>query len=90
MNASDKELLRHAVEECLVIRHPNALPASGILRRVMTQIDCQATIEDVESALAVLASMQPPLVTSVEDKLGSTMYWQATAAAILHVERGAR
>ena len=86
MNAGEKELLRHAVLECLAARHPAALPTSGIVRRVKQELDCALEVAEVGAALEVLKDMA--LVRSQTDEFGSSLWWCATAAGVLRIERG--
>jgi len=88
MSGEDKELVRHAVLECLVTRHPVALPAAGIARRIRTEVDVEFGAEDVAGALAVLEGLG--LVKRQVDELGSSEWWSATAQGVLKQERGNR
>ena len=85
LEAEEKELLRHAVIECLAARHPAALPVSGVIRRVRQELDFAVDATDVAGALAVLQGKE--LVKSQYDELGSSQWWSATSAGVLHVER---
>jgi hypothetical protein len=81
----DAELLRHAVLECLVLRHPNALPLEGVVRKVNTMLPFKVATEAVNGALELLAGLG--LVRSHEDELGSSKWWTATSQGVLKVER---
>lgn len=81
----DKEILRHAVLECLALRHPAALPLKGIARRVTTTVDFKVTDEDLESALALLVDLG--LVRKQTDELGPSCWWNATAKGVLAYEQ---
>lgn len=87
MGADEKELVRHAVLECLAARHPAALPLNGVMRRVRQELDFAVEGVEVASALVVLADKG--FVRTQFDELGSTQWWCATAAGVLQVERGA-
>lgn len=88
LGAEEKELLRHAVIECLGARHPAALPIAGITRRVSQELDFAVDQGDVNAALVML--QDKGLVRYQHDELGSSQWWCATAAGVLHVERGPR
>ena len=81
----DAEIVRHAVLECLVNRHPAALPLHGILRRVKLGVDGPVTDTEALSALEMLTDLG--LVKSQFDELGSSRWWQATAQGMTKVER---
>jgi hypothetical protein len=82
---ADAEALRHAALECLAVRHPAALPLAGIARRVRNTVDFGFTDADLSSALAVL--VDAGLARSQVDPLGSSLWWNATAAGVLQNER---
>lgn len=86
MTNPEKESLRHAVLECLVTRHPAALPPAGIRRRVETEVDFPVLEADVVAALDLLKGLE--LVACEADEFGASQWWKATAAGVLKVERG--
>lgn len=81
-------MLRHAVLECLVARHPVALAATGVARRVRSELDFAVDDSDVDAALAMLGGLA--LVAQETDELGSSRWWRATPAGVLRVERGGK
>jgi hypothetical protein len=83
--AGEKELLRHAVLECLAARHPAALPVAGVTRRVAQEVDFKVDQGDVHAALVILREKE--LVRYQLDELGSSQWWCATAAGVLQIER---
>lgn len=87
---TQREDLRLAVREVLVAAGPVAFPADVIARRVdrLQILDFPATVPDVESALALLAGLDPAQVRVHAHELGATKHYQATAAGVLAQERG--
>jgi|DewCreStandDraft_4_1066084.scaffolds.fasta_scaffold37355_5 hypothetical protein len=85
MSPEDKELLRHAVLDCLATRHPAALPIAGILRRIKTELDFPCSEADVESALDLLISLGH--VHAAFDPLGRSRWYAATGQGLLYTER---
>lgn len=85
MTSDDKTLLRHAAIEVLASRHPAALPLTGIRRRVEQAVDFEVSSEDLASALDFLLDLGQ--VKAEPDPLGSILYYRATAAGLLAVER---
>ena len=85
MSNEEKELLRHAALETLAARHPAALPLSGIARRVRTEVDFSFPDTELAAALDLLKGLG--LVQTQYDELGASMWYQATAAGVLKVER---
>jgi len=83
--SQEKETLRHAVLECLVGRAAVALAVPGIWRRVAKEVDFPIAPADVAEALLLLQGLGLAKVET--DDFGSSEYWQATAAGVLHVER---
>lgn len=83
-----REDLRHAVREQLVAAATVALTAEMLHRRVerARMIDFAFTEQDVTEALALLIGLGQAKETP--DPLGSTKYYQATAAGVLAQERG--
>lgn len=88
MTAQQNEDLRHAVLAVTAVRHPAALTARQIRRRVAEEIDFQVAEQDVNAALEFLKSIGHVMCES--DSLGSTKYWMATAGGVLAYERGQR
>lgn len=84
----DKEILRHAVLECLTSRHPVPLTAAGVWRRVRTEMTCPVGTDDVQGALEVLKGLG--LVEETVDALGTSVWWRATSQGVLAVERAGR
>jgi hypothetical protein len=89
MNAEDKEQLRHAIREALNARAGVALPARGIRRRVEIELAFKITDDDVNAELEFLRTLTPPQVMYQFDEVGSTKWWQITAAGTLAQERRA-
>ncbi len=87
MSDDDKTLLRHAVMGVLASRHPAALSVAGIRRRVEHEVDVPVADDDVSSALSLLEDLG--LAKGDPDEFGSEIYWRATAAGLLSVERQA-
>ena len=85
MSPDEKELLRHAVLECLYAREPNYLPTRAILRVVARELLTPPTEQDVLAALDLLKGLE--LAADRPDEFGSTRYWLITAKGILHFER---
>lgn len=86
MNANENEMLRHAVLECLVLRHPNAVLTAGVRRAVTSQLPFAVTEQECRGALEVLAGLG--LVKNEVDEMGSSQWWTATALGVLKQERG--
>jgi hypothetical protein len=85
MSPEDKEILRHALLEELVARHPVPVSARGLLGKMAVTVAGRVTLEDVLSALALLQDAE--LVAAIPDDLGPTPWWRATGAGVLRVER---
>lgn len=85
MNANEKEMLRHATLEVLAAAHPVPRQARGIHRAVAVLVPFAASVADVEAALELLRGLG--FVHAENDPLGSSLWWTATAAGILHLER---
>jgi len=85
MSPEDKELLRHAVLDCLATRHPAALPIPGLLRRLKTELDFPCSEADVQSALDLLISLGH--VHADFDPLGASKWYSATGQGLLAAER---
>lgn len=85
---AQREELRAIVREQLVAAQSVALPAAAITRRVnhTRVLAFEASEEEVGAALRFLESLGQ--AQSRPHTLGSTVYWQATAAGILAHERG--
>ena len=83
-----KEDLRHAALQALAIRAPAALSPRQLFHAVKKDVDFLFEASDLLAAITLLAGMTPqPLVASAVDPVGSSIYWSATAAGVLHVER---
>jgi hypothetical protein len=88
LTTEQKEDLRHAALEALAIRAPAALSPRQLIKAVKKEVDFLFEESDLVAALNLLEGVAPhPLAASTTDELGSTMYWSATAAGVLHVER---
>lgn len=92
MEAKQKEEIRRAVLETLSSRHPAALLPSGIKRRITEHDLLDPTVTDSdeferEIAAALEFLRELGLVAFHVESLGSTKYWQATSAGVLHWER---
>jgi len=83
-----KEELRHAALEALVIRAPAALSVRQLARAVKKEVPFLFEETDLTAALAILHGHLPPLVMSTNDELGSSQYWSATTPGVLFIERG--
>lgn len=81
---SAKEEIRHAVRTYLYDRQRAAQTAATITRNLVREGN-QCDLEDVEVALAFLASKGQ--VESAPDDLGSTEYFKLSATGILDHER---
>ena len=86
MNAEQKENLRHAVLEFLVLRHPSAFPPRALRRRLAEELDFLITEEDIAIACEFLIGMGHARL--LPDALGSTNYFSATSSGVLAFERG--
>lgn len=85
MTDEDKTLLRHAALEVLVSRHPTALSLAGIRRRLARELDFTCSDDELTGALVLLKDLG--LVKAEPDPLGSLLYYRATGAGLLAVER---
>jgi hypothetical protein len=83
-----REELRYAVREQLVIAKTVALSADMLQRRVERArlLDFSFTTADVEDALAVIVGLEH--AREEPHPLGATKYYRATAAGVLAHERG--
>lgn len=97
MNASDlspsaaqerREECRRDVLGFLAERQAVAHHAATIRNRLNAGHAHDYTIEEIAAALAFLAAMEPARAKSMPEPMGSTLYWQATAAGVLAHERG--
>jgi hypothetical protein len=86
MTPEDKELLRHAVLEAVVIRHPTAMAVRAISRHVATGVGFKVGEEDIKSAAEFHVSLGN--FTVAPDPLGGSRYYTATAVGVLAYERG--
>lgn len=86
MNAEQNELLRHAIREALVIRHPTAHAARAIRRAIANEVDFQLNEADVINVCEFLVGLGQ--LQKEPDPLGSTIYYSATPAGVLAHERG--
>jgi hypothetical protein len=86
MSNEEKEELRHAVLECLVARHPAALPVKGVLRVARSEVAFTVGEQDVLGALVFLKDAG--LARSQYDEMGSSTWWSASADGVKKVERG--
>ena len=83
-----REELRFAVREQLVVAATVALTAEMLQRRVQRTkaVDFVFAVEDVAAAAAFLVSLTQ--ATETPAPLGASKYYQATAAGVLAHERG--
>lgn len=84
MNPEEKQELRELVRAHLADRPRLALTSADIHRPVSRKIHC--TVPEVEDALALLRGLGQ--VNRKTASLGSSKYFQITAAGILAHERG--
>lgn len=84
-----REELRYALREQLVVAKTVALSAEMLQRRVERTrlLDFGFTVADAEDALAVIVGLGH--AREEPHPLGATKYYQATAAGVLAHERGA-
>ena len=87
LSPDQKEELRHAVLQALVIRAPAALTVRQVTRAAKKDLAFLFEESDAEGACELLRGLDPALVDFRVDGLGSTKYWRATSAGVLHVER---
>ncbi|BET67172.1 hypothetical protein ASA1KI_20900 [Opitutales bacterium ASA1] len=85
-----REECRRTVLEHLVGRSHVACHPQDIRRALNAGRAHDFDLEEVVSALAFLVMSSPQLATTVRDPMGATVYYQATAAGVLHHERGGR
>lgn len=88
MTTEDSELLRRSVRDLLHARNPAALPARGLRRRLLTELDFEPALEAVEAACEFWRD-QGQLAFDY-DEAGGTKWWRITAAGILAVERSGK
>lgn len=87
LNAEQKEELRQAVLQAAVIRAPAALTVRQLARAVKKELPFLFEESDAEAACELLRGLTPALFEFTTEALGSTKYWRATSAGVLHVER---
>lgn len=85
MSSERNEEIRSEALAYLAPRQGIAQTPETILRRINKEH--KFTMAELESALAFLEGMDPPLVAAVPAALGATKYYQATSAGVLHYER---
>jgi len=89
LNPREMEELRHAVLRYLAMRFPLAFGADAIALhlRHRQEVDFTFTDADAGQACAMLAGLSPALTRADHDRLGSTLYYQATSEGVLAWER---
>lgn len=87
LNAEQKEELRQAVLQAAVIRAPAALTVRQLARAVKKELPFLFEESDIKAACEFLKGKSPALFEVQLEELGSTEYWRATSAGVLHVER---
>lgn len=80
-----KEELRHAVLEALVLRHPAALSPRQLHRAVKKELPFLFEEAEVVGACEILRGLT--LAEFTVDELGGTKYWRATSQGVIHHER---
>jgi Fe2+ or Zn2+ uptake regulation protein len=85
LNSEEKEKLRHAVLEVLVVREGAALQRKQILNKAAEELTFCVILTDVMAALEFLTALGH--IKKTTDELGSTEYWQAAPQGILAYER---
>ena len=80
-----KEDLRHAAREALVLRHPAALSVRQLTKPVKKELPFLFEEADLTAALEVLRGLRHAEWTM--DELGGTKYWRATSEGVLAQER---
>ena len=85
MNNRDKEELRRALLEALVLRQGTSMRLSGIVRAVGKEVWFTFTPEEAEAELHTLRGLG--FADFIFDELGSTKWWRPTAQGVLHLER---
>jgi len=89
LNREQKEDLRHAALVALAIRAPAALSLRQVFHAVKKEVPFLFEEADLTAALSLLVALTPePMAKASVDFVGSSVYWSATPAAVLHVERG--
>lgn len=84
---TDPETLRFELRRLLAGRHPAALSLDAA-RANLRRWGHSTTPEEVESAAAFLAGMDPPQIEITRAPLGATQYLTATTHGVLAHERG--
>ncbi len=75
-------MLGFLAERQAVAHHPNT-----IRNRLNAGHEHDFTRDEIDAALAFLTGSEPALVHGINDALGATKYYQATAAGVLAHER---
>ncbi|MCX6901728.1 MAG: hypothetical protein NT105_23865 [Verrucomicrobia bacterium] len=78
---------RRAVRDYLAKRLRLAFELSAV-RSAVNRTGGDWSDEEVNSALVYLAGLTPPHVKTVRDKLGPTLYYQATTGGVQAMENG--
>lgn len=91
MNLSPRQMeeLRHAILRYLAMRFPLAFGTDAIALHLRSrqEVDFEFAPAHAAQACAMLAGLSPALVRGEPDRLGSTMYYQATSEGVLAWER---
>jgi hypothetical protein len=85
MKAEDNEILRRAVLEALVNRHPVPMATRAVRRVAETSVPFQFDDLALNSALEYLRD--EALIRFEPDPIGSTKWWSATSAGLKAMER---
>lgn len=88
LNNSQKEDLRHAVLEVVVVRFPTALPVRAIRRHVAKEVGFAVDDDVVQAAAEFHVGLGN--FTGANDPLGSSKYYTATPTGVLAFERGGK
>ena len=79
--------LRRTALEVLALRQEHKLDLAGIRRRIVNDKLVDFLFDDPDLLRALTFLISAGFVTPSEDALGSAIYYQATAAGVLHFER---
>jgi hypothetical protein len=95
MSAADQDIAQERREDCrrhvlrfLAERPAGAHHAKTVRQKLNAGHEADYELEEIVSALAFLTSTEPARVKEIPAPMGSTKYFQATAAGVLAHERG--
>jgi hypothetical protein len=80
-----KQEVRHATRDALVLRHPAALAPRQIWHVVKKELDFAVEEADVSAACELLLGLGQ--VEALTDELGAGRYWRASSTGVLARER---